>query len=87
MNKKTLIEETLIGLKVEITEARCRGYIGLKGRIVDETKNTFLLENDRIRRIPKKDVKFRFITSNGRDMELNGSMLIHRPEDRIKKIG
>lgn len=77
----------LIGLKVEITEARCRGYIGLKGRIVDETKNTFLLENDRIRRIPKKDVKFRFIMSNGRDIELDGSMLIHRPEDRIKKIG
>jgi ribonuclease P protein subunit POP4 len=87
MNKKTLIQETIIGLEVEITEAGCKGYIGLKGRIVDETKNTFLLENDKVRRVPKKGVKFRFITSNGRDIELNGSMLIHRPEDRIKKIG
>jgi len=87
MNKKTLIQETFIGLEVEITEARCKGYIGLKGRIVDETKNTFLLENDRTRRVPKKDVKFRIITSDGRRIEVSGSMLMHRPEDRIKKIG
>jgi len=87
MNKKTLIQETFIGLEVEITEARCKGYIGLKGRIVDETKNTFLLENDRTRRVPKKDMKFRIITSDGRRIEVSGSMLMHRPEDRIKKIG
>lgn len=77
----------LIGLEVEITEAVCKGYIGLKGRIIDETKKTFLLENDRTRRVPKKDVKFRFITSDGRRIEVCGSMLMHRPEDRIKKIG
>ena len=86
-SKNFLLRSLLIGLEVEITEARCKGYIGLKGRIVDETKNTFLLENDRIRRVPKKDVKFRFITSDGRRIEVSGSMLMHRPEDRIKKIG
>lgn len=87
MSRKTLVQETLIGLEVEITEARCKGYIGLKGRIVDETRNTFLLENDRVRRIPKKDVKFAITTSEGKRIEVNGSMLMHRPEDRIKKIG
>lgn len=85
--KNFLLRSLLIGLEVEITEARCKGYIGLKGRIIDETKNTFLLENDRIRRVPKKDVKFRFITSDGGRIEVSGSMLMHRPEDRIKKLG
>ncbi|MDI6916306.1 MAG: ribonuclease P protein subunit [Thermoplasmatales archaeon] len=87
MSRKTLVQETLIGLEVEVTEARCKEYIGLKGRIIDETRNTFLLENDRIRRIPKKDVKFAIITSEGKRIEVNGSALMHRPEDRIKKIG
>lgn len=83
--KRKIVEEELIGNHIEVIDASCKEYVGIKGRIIDETKNMFFIEDEKIRMIPK-NVKFRIKTSNG-SMEVDGSMLMHRPEDRIKKLG
>jgi RNase P/RNase MRP subunit p29 len=35
--------------------------------------------------IPKKYTKFRFTTPANEKIEVNGSVLLYRPEDRVKK--
>ena len=53
---------------------------------MDETKNTFLLEiNNQKKRIAKNIASFEFIYE-GKKIEINGSKIAFRPEDRIKKV-
>lgn len=83
---KNIYKHELIGLPAEILSATHPGYVGMKGLIVDETKNTIVLEiNNAQKVIPKKGTRFRL--SAHEDIEVNGSRLLFRPEDRTKKAG
>ena len=58
----------------------------ISGVVVDETKNTFTIESagtDKM--VPKMDNEFRF-TYEGNGIVIRGSEILHRPEDRIKKV-
>jgi ribonuclease P protein subunit POP4 len=86
ISKKNIHKHELIGLPTEIISSTHNGYVGMKGLIVDETMNTVVLEVDSSEKvIPKKGTKFRF--SLPEEVEVNGSKLIFRPQDRIKKAG
>ena len=86
MNEKTLAREELIGLHVKIKDCKDPKWIGKSGIILDETKNTFLLEiNNQKKRIAKNIASFEFIYE-GKKIEINGSKIAFRPEDRIKKV-
>ena len=55
MDKKTLAREELIGLHVKVKECKDPGWLGKSGLIVDETKNTFLIEiKNKKKKITKK---------------------------------
>ena len=86
MDEKTLGKEDLIGLNVKIKECRDPNWVDKSGIIIDETKNTFLLEieNER-KRIAKNIAKFEF-EKNGKKLLLNGSKIAYRSEDRTKKV-
>ena len=93
-----ILQHELIGLRVEITDSSCGCYIGLKGKIVDETRNTILIMPEEIERpyrgrkrelrIPKKNTVFK-ITVPASDIatqvEVRGSLLAYPPEDRVKR--
>ena len=86
MNKKTLAREELIGLQVTIKDCDDPNWIGKSGLIVDETKNTFLLETkDQQKMIAKKTATFEF-EYHGKKIILEGAKIAFRPEDRIKKV-
>lgn len=73
----------LIGLDVEVLSAP---YSGITGRVVDETKNTFTIESAGTEKmVPKPGNVFRFVMHEGK-IDLNGSEILFRPEDRIKKV-
>jgi len=56
LNPTNLARHELIGLDVQVESNSEPGIVGLRGRIVDETRNTFLLETERkVLRIPKKE--------------------------------
>jgi len=65
------------------------GYATVKGkniygRIIDETKNIFLIETKKDRRkVSKKNNMFEFLVKN-KKISVDGKMLVLRPEDRIK---
>lgn len=84
---QNLFQHELIGLNVEIIKSSHRGLVGIKGKVIDETRNTILVEtNDRKESvIPKNMVIFHFQTPEGQKVEIDGKILVSRPEDRIKK--
>jgi ribonuclease P protein subunit POP4 len=86
MDKKTLAREELIGLYVKVKDCKDPGWIEKSGLIIDETKNTFLIEIKNEKKIiAKKTATFEF-DYNGNKITLDGSKIAYKPEDRIKKI-
>lgn len=77
----------LIGLPVEVVGASHEGFKGIKGKVVDETRNTIKIEDDdgHEKIIPKKMAIFHFTLPNGTIIEINGNIMVARPENRIKK--
>ena len=58
----------------------------ISGMVVDETKNTFIIESaGTVKMVPKRGCEFEF-TYNGEQITISGSEIQHRPEDRIKKV-
>jgi len=70
---------------VQIIEAKNKTLEGLKGKIVDETKNTFAIETTKgLKKILKKEVTLLFKTKSG-SVKIEGEVLVGRPEERIKQ--
>ena len=85
-NVKDLVRLEWIGRKVEIAESENKALVGLKGKIVDETKNMFMLDvNGKMKKIIKDQVKLK-INFDSHTYKIDGKLLVGRPEDRIKKI-
>ena len=76
----------MIGLIMEVEESSNRDMEGLRGRIVDETRNTFVIETEQEeKRIPKTGNMFIFVLEDGTRARIRGDKLLARPEDRIKR--
>lgn len=79
----------LIGLPVQIVESTDPGLAGLKGVVVDETLNTFLLERQpdgKSLHVPKANNVFAFDDGEGDPVRIPGDRIRFRPEDRIKRV-
>jgi len=83
---ENLARHELIGLSVIVAESTDNGLVGISGMIVDETRNTFLVETERgLKRIPKSKTSLTFTLQNGQKVKVSGSILISQPENRINK--
>lgn len=75
----------LIGLMAEVSGSKNSSDIGIRGKIVDETKNTILIESKKERkRLFKKNVTLTII-EGGHAEKVEGTSLLGRPKERIKK--
>jgi len=83
MKKSDIMRSEFIGMEVEVLSASC--YAGLSGKVVDETKNTFTIFSGMEKMVPKSGNEFKFIYK-GNEIVIKGSEILHRPEDRIKKV-
>ena len=75
----------LIGLEIEVTNSRNPHLIGLKGKIVDETRNMLAISknNEEIKLI--KDQITIAADINNRKIAISCALLVGRPEERLKK--
>ena len=81
-----IVRHELIGLEARITKAVDPKKIGFAGKIVDETQKTLLIRTPQgEKQIAKKECSFEFIIPNGQRVEVDGRLLVGRPEDRMKK--
>ena len=63
--------------------------IDINGQVVDETKNMLIIYNDEKKQqmmIPKKDCIFQFKLPSGESFDVDGKILILKPENRLKNI-
>ncbi|MBI2507601.1 ribonuclease P protein subunit [Candidatus Woesearchaeota archaeon] len=83
MNEKKIIKYEFIGSEIKIIDSKNKSLIGINGKIADETKNMFMLDNGK--KIIKSECKFK-MKIKGKTVEINGKVLVARPEDRVKKL-
>jgi len=83
---ENLVKHELIGLKVRIVESTNPKNIGMSGRVIDETRNTLVIEkaDGRGVTLPKEAHVFSFEVGSVW-VKVDGKLLVARPEDRIKK--
>ncbi len=63
----------------------CKAYVGLSGMVVDETKNTLVLQTESGEKtLPKRECRFTFLLGR-RKAAIDGARLAFRSEDRTKK--
>lgn len=83
----TSIKDEFIGKEAEIVRSRNKQLLGLKGKIVDETRNSFkMLVNKRNFR------EFKIILKSGNTFMIGrrlfeGNKIMRKPEERIKLKG
>jgi ribonuclease P protein subunit POP4 len=79
------VRHELIGLKVNVKKSKNVSHERISGIVIDETRNMLVIEHKgREVMIPKKDTLFEFEIGK-KKIEVNGNLLIGRPEDRLKK--
>ncbi len=81
-----ILRYELIGTEAKVARSRHPGYVGISGKILDETRNTFvILERGEKKRIVKDSAFFHFRFSDGTIVEIDGKLLVGQPQDRVKK--
>jgi ribonuclease P protein subunit POP4 len=76
----------LIGLEANVVKSTHPSYVGIRGRIVDETKNTIvILDDDRKKRVQKSVVVLHLRLPEGSVVEVDGKQIMGRPVSRVKK--
>ncbi len=72
--------QLLIGENIQIIKAKNRMHEGMEGRVVDETKNSFVIRTTQgDKRVLKEQITFTIIKKI-----IQGKYLTKRLEDRIK---
>jgi len=83
---ENLVRHELIGLQVDVVDSTNPYLEGLSGRVVDETRNTLLIETWRgEKRVPKSHTSFVFALPQNQKVKVEGSVLFSQPENRIHK--
>ena len=79
----------MIGCEIEIIDHTDPGIVGIRGIIIDETRNMFLVDTEDLKKnVSKKGSRFRIKALHGGEwvwLIIDGDSIIYRPEDRTKR--
>jgi ribonuclease P protein subunit POP4 len=80
------VQGEFIGLKAKVVESTNADNVGISGTVVDETRNTLLIrQKDADKMVVKGSSVFHFTMPDGTIVEVDGKIILGRPEDRLKK--
>jgi ribonuclease P protein subunit POP4 len=81
-----IIRYEFIGTEGKVVRSPHQCYVGLGGKVVGETKNTFtFLQQGQAKSIIKEFSVFNFTFDDGTVVDIDGKLLVGRSEDRLKK--
>jgi len=81
-----IVQHELIGLSARVVKSTNPSYIGIAGKVVDETRNALVIRHENAEKTIIKSVAvFHFIMPEGTIIEIDGNTILGRPEDRLKK--
>ncbi len=86
ITRRNLTRHELIGLHAEVLKSVHQGYVGISGKIIDETRNTLTLLTQGVRKIiPKGQVFLRLTLPDETVMEIDGKDILARPVERVRR--
>lgn len=81
-----VLQQCFIGLNAKITKSANPEYIGINGKVINETRNTLVILHEEKEKTIIKDVAvFHFTLPDGTVVEIDGKSIVGRPENRVKK--
>ena len=83
---KDILKSEFIGKNIKIIESQNKTLIGVKGEIVDETKNSFVVKTASGNKMLLKSQITFIVFLDGKEIKIDGKKLCFRPEERVKKI-
>ncbi len=84
-NNRTIVLHELIGLEAEVENSSDSSQIGMRGRVIDETKNTLLIETPNgTRKVIKRTSRFRF-WHGAVSFVVDGKEINFRSYERLEK--
>ncbi len=82
----SIIQDEFIGLKAKVGKSSNPSCTSVSGLVINETRNTFVILQDEKRKTVIKDQSvFHFTFPDGTIVEIDGEILVGRPEERLKK--
>jgi len=81
-----VIRYEFIGTEGKVAQSSHQDYVGVGGKVIGETRNTFtFLDKGKRRSVVKESAFFNFKFGDGTIVQVDGKLLVGRPEDRLKK--
>jgi len=81
-----IVQQEFIGLNAKVVKSSQPGYVGMEGKVLDETRNTLtILHKNKKKIVIKNTAVFNCTMPNGTIVEIDGKTIVGRPENRIKK--
>ncbi len=81
-----IIRYEFIGTEGKVAKSSHQDYVGVCGQVIAETKNTFTFRSGgKAKSVLKESAVFNFKFDDGTIVEIEGKLLVGRPEDRLKK--
>ena len=84
MKLETISEYDLIGQEITITQSKNKEIIGIKGKVIMETKNMIILKTDYGKKSIAKDI-CQFSNRQGL-LETDSTKLSKRPHERMEML-
>jgi len=82
----SIVQDEFLGLESMVVKSLNPNTVGIAGKVVHETRNTFTISQNGEHKVLVKDTSvFSFIMTDGTVVEIDGKTIMGRPEDRIKK--
>ena len=81
MHPKDVLRSEFIGSLIKVVDAENPELIGIEGKVIDESKHTFVVEEKQKRKVLLKTQ----VTIKWKGKTINGKKLVGRPEERLKK--
>lgn len=86
ISPENILRHELIGLEITVADSTNKKIVGLKGKVVDESRQTLKIKTPKGEKTVIKDqCVFSFCLSTGICVRVDGKQLVSRPEDRVKK--
>ncbi|MCL4388995.1 MAG: ribonuclease P protein subunit [Candidatus Marsarchaeota archaeon] len=84
-NNKTIVLHELIGLKASVVSSNDSSRNGIKGIVINETKNTVVIRTKTgDKAVPKRTSTFKFLFGRNK-FTVSGEEICFRPQERLEK--
>lgn len=85
ISPENILRHELIGLNIKISNSTDPTLRVIRGLVVDESRNMLTItRKGRTVKVPKSVATFRITLESGAVVDVDGSRLVARPENRLK---